>query len=83
MQELSDTIKGPKQRITGIEGGEEVQTKGIHDIFNKTITENFLNLEKVLPIQVWDAAGHQTDLTKIEPTHSILKQQADRTEKEY
>jgi hypothetical protein len=36
----------------GIEEGEEVQAKGICNIFNKIITENCPNLEKVLPIQV-------------------------------
>jgi hypothetical protein len=30
----------------GIEEGEEVQTKGMHNIFNKIIMENFPNLEK-------------------------------------
>jgi hypothetical protein len=29
----------------GIEEGERVQAKGIHNIFNKIITENFTNLE--------------------------------------
>jgi hypothetical protein len=33
--------KDQNLRITGIEEGEEVQTKGIHSIFNKIITENF------------------------------------------
>jgi hypothetical protein len=33
----------------GIEEGEEVQTKGIHNIFNKIIKENFPNLEKTMP----------------------------------
>jgi chromosome segregation ATPase len=51
MQELNYSIKRPNVRITGIEEGEEVPAKGIHNIFNKTITEkNFPNLEKVLPI---------------------------------
>jgi hypothetical protein len=36
----------------GIEEGEEGQTKRIHNIFNKIITENFQNLKKILPIQV-------------------------------
>jgi hypothetical protein len=36
----------------GIEEGEEVQAKGIHNIFNKIVTENFPNLEKVIPIQI-------------------------------
>jgi hypothetical protein len=69
----------------GIEEGEEVQAKGIHNIFNKIITENFQNLEKVMPIQVRKHPEHQTDLTKIEHSHDILsvKQQAQRIEKEY
>jgi hypothetical protein len=36
----------------GNEEGEEVQAKGIHNILNKIITENFPNLEKTMPIQV-------------------------------
>jgi hypothetical protein len=31
---------------------EEVQAKGIHNIFNKIIAENFTNLETETPIQV-------------------------------
>jgi hypothetical protein len=38
-----------------IEGGEEVQAKGMSNIFNKT-TENFQNLEKIMPIQVQKAS---------------------------
>jgi hypothetical protein len=40
----------------GIEEGKEVQAKGIHNIFNKIITENFPNLGKALPIQVQEAS---------------------------
>jgi hypothetical protein len=36
----------------GIHEGEEVQAKGIHNIFKKIIAENFPNLEKELSIQV-------------------------------
>jgi hypothetical protein len=36
----------------GIEEREEVQAKGICNIVNKIITENFPNLEKTMPIQV-------------------------------
>jgi hypothetical protein len=50
MQELNDSSKRPNLRITGIEEGEEVQAKRIYNIFNKIATENFPNLEKVLPI---------------------------------
>jgi chromosome segregation ATPase len=52
MQEFTDSIKRPNLRIMGIEEREEVQAKGIHNIFNKIITENFPNLEKAMPIQV-------------------------------
>jgi hypothetical protein len=34
----------------GIKEGEEVQAKRIRNIFNKTITENFPNLQKVIPV---------------------------------
>jgi hypothetical protein len=61
---------------------EEMQAKGICNIFNKIITENFPNLEKDLLIHVQEAS-RTPDLTKTEPLHSILslKQQAQRTEK--
>jgi chromosome segregation ATPase len=40
MQELTDSIKRPNLRFMGIEEGEEVQTKGMCNTFNKIITEN-------------------------------------------
>jgi chromosome segregation ATPase len=49
MQELTNSIKRLNQRIMGIEEGEEIQAKGIQNIFNTLITENFPNLKKVLP----------------------------------
>jgi alcohol dehydrogenase class IV len=42
MQELTESIKRPNLRIIGI---EEVQAKGMGNIFNKIITDNFPNLE--------------------------------------
>jgi archaeosine-15-forming tRNA-guanine transglycosylase len=45
MQELTDSIKRPNLRIMDIEEGEEMQAKGMRNIFNKIITENFPNLE--------------------------------------
>jgi hypothetical protein len=51
MQELTDFSKTPNLTIMGIKG-EKVQAKGMHNIFNKIITENFPNLEKSMPIQV-------------------------------
>jgi hypothetical protein len=50
MQEISDSIKRPDLQIRGIKEGEEVQAKGIYNILNIIIAENFPNLEKELPI---------------------------------
>jgi chromosome segregation ATPase len=55
MQDLTDSIKRPNPRIMGIEEGVEVKGKGMHNIFNKIITDNFPNLEKTMPIQVQEA----------------------------
>jgi hypothetical protein len=57
-------MKRPNLRIMGIEEGEEVKEKGIHNICNKIITENFQSLMKNLPSQVQKASRTQTDLTK-------------------
>jgi hypothetical protein len=45
---------------SGIEEGEEVQAKGIHNIFNKIIAENFPNLYKTCPFRYRKPPGHQT-----------------------
>jgi chromosome segregation ATPase len=56
MQEFTDSIKRPNLRNMGIEEGKEVQAKGMHNIFNNIITENFSNLEKTMPIQVQETS---------------------------
>jgi chromosome segregation ATPase len=56
MQELTDSIKRPTLRIMGIEEGEQVQAKRMHNVFNKIIRENFPNLENTRPIQVQEAS---------------------------
>jgi hypothetical protein len=75
MQELTDCNKRPNMRIMGIEEGEEVQAKRTHNIFNKIITENFLNLEKVRPIQVQDASRtpNRLDQNRTSLQHIITK----------
>jgi hypothetical protein len=52
MQELTDSIIRPNLIIMGIAEGEDMQGKGICNIVNKIITENFSNLEKTMTIQV-------------------------------
>jgi ribosomal protein L39E len=75
MQELTESIKRPNMRIMGIEEGEEVQAKGICNIFNKIITENFPNLEKAMPIQVQKASRipSRVDQNRTIPQHIIIK----------
>jgi chromosome segregation ATPase len=53
IQELTNSIKNLKTMGTE---EEEVQAKGIRNISNKIITENFPNLEKAVPIQVQEAS---------------------------
>jgi hypothetical protein len=54
---------------------EEVQAKGIHIMFNKIITDNFPNLNKVLPIQVQEASRtpNRHDQNKTFQWHNIIK----------
>jgi hypothetical protein len=69
----------------GVEEGEEVQAKGMHDIFSKVITESFPNLEKSMPIQVQETSRTPNRPDQNELAHSILslKQKVQRLEKEY
>jgi hypothetical protein len=75
MQELTDSIKRPNLRIMGIEEGEEVQAKGMQNIFNKIITENFPNLEKDIPIRMQEASRtpNRPDQNRTIPQHIIIK----------
>jgi hypothetical protein len=59
----------------GLEEGEEVQAKGMCNIVNKIITENFPNLEKIMPIQVQEASRTPNRLDQNRATlwHIIIK----------
>jgi hypothetical protein len=54
---------------------EEVKAKGIHNLFNKIMTENFPNLEKVMPTQVQEASRtpNRLDQNRISPRHIFIK----------
>jgi hypothetical protein len=75
MQELTYSIKRPNLRIMVIEQGEEVQAKGMCNIFNKIITENFPNLEKSIPIHMQEASRtpNRPDQNRTTPWHIIIK----------
>jgi hypothetical protein len=65
----------------GIKEGEEVQAKGMCNIFNKIITENFSNLEKVIPIQMQKASRtpNRPDQSRTPPRHIIIKKASTET----
>jgi hypothetical protein len=62
-----------------------VQDKGMHNIFNKIIAENFPGLEKEMPIEVQEVCKTQNrhDQNRTSPQHIIVKQLGQRTKKEY
>jgi hypothetical protein len=74
-QELTDSIKRPNLRIMGFEEGEEVQAKGMHNIFNKIKTEKVPNLEKSIPKQMQEASRtpNRPDQSRSTPQHIIIK----------
>jgi hypothetical protein len=83
MQELTDSIKRPNLRIMGIEEGEEVQAKGMRNICNKIITENFPNLEKSIAIQMQEASRtpNRPHQTKNTTQHTIIKTSTETRER--
>jgi hypothetical protein len=82
MQELADSIKRPNLRIMGIEEGEEVQAKGMHNIFKKII-ENFPNIEKSIPIEMQEASRtpNRPDQNTTTPRHIIIKTSTETRER--
>jgi hypothetical protein len=65
--------------------GEDVQAKGMLNIFNKIMTENFPNLEKTMPIQVQETSRtpNRPDQNRTTPQHIIIKTPSQKLEKEY
>jgi chromosome segregation ATPase len=75
VQELTDSIKRPNLRIMGIEEGEQVQAKGICNIFNKIIAKTFPSPEKTMPIQLQEASRipNRLDQNRTTPRLIIIK----------
>jgi uncharacterized coiled-coil protein SlyX len=75
MQDIWNTMKRPNLQSMGIEEGEEIQTKGIDNLFNRIIAENFPNIRKERVTQVQEAyrtPNHQ-DQKRNTPRHIIIK----------
>jgi hypothetical protein len=73
MQYIWDTMKRPNLWIRSVEE-EAIQTKGIDNLFNRIIAENFHNLERESP-RFRKLIEHQTVRAKreISPRHIIIK----------
>lgn len=50
-QQIWDNIKWPSLRIIGVSEGSETEAKWMHNLFNNTISKNFLILKNVMEIQ--------------------------------
>jgi hypothetical protein len=62
-----------------------VEAKGMSNIFNKIITENFPNLEKSIPIQMQETSRtpNRPDQNRSTPWHIVTKTTNTRPKKEY
>jgi archaeosine-15-forming tRNA-guanine transglycosylase len=55
IQEIQDTIRRPNIRIIGIDENEDFSNKGLVNIFNKIIEENFPSLKKEMLMTIQEA----------------------------
>jgi hypothetical protein len=67
----------------GTEEGEEVQAKGIYNIFSKITAENFQNLKKELSVQIQEASRtpNKLDQNRTSPRHIIIKNNRHREQR--
>uniref|UniRef100_A0A8D2DIM8 L1 transposable element RRM domain-containing protein n=1 Tax=Sciurus vulgaris TaxID=55149 RepID=A0A8D2DIM8_SCIVU len=75
LQELWDIMKRPNLRIIGIEEGLEKQAKGMNNLFNEIISENFPNLKNEMENQVQEAyrTPNTQNYNRPTPRHIIMK----------
>uniref|UniRef100_A0A8D2DI61 L1 transposable element RRM domain-containing protein n=1 Tax=Sciurus vulgaris TaxID=55149 RepID=A0A8D2DI61_SCIVU len=75
LQELWDIMKRPNLRIIGIEGGTEIQTKAMNNLFNEIISENFPNMKNEMENQIQEAyrTTNAQNHNRSTPRHIIMK----------
>jgi uncharacterized coiled-coil protein SlyX len=85
MQAIWDTMKRSNPQIMGVEEGEEIQTKGSDNLFNKIIAENFPNIykERVTQVQEANRTPNHQDQKRKSPDTSQSKHSAHKTKKEF
>jgi hypothetical protein len=70
IQEIHDTMRRPNLQIIGVDENEEFQLKGLANIFNKIIEENFPYPKKKMPKNIQEAYRTSNRLDPFLPTHN-------------
>ena len=66
IQEIQNTMRRQNLRIIGVDENEDLQLKGLANIFNKIIEENFPNLKKEMPMNIKKPTELQIDWSRKE-----------------
>ena len=68
-------MKSPNLRIIGIEEGTEIYTKGMNNLVNEIISENFPNLKNEMENQIREAyrTRNAQNRNGSTPRHIIMK----------
>ena len=83
IRDLWDNIKHPNLCIIGIPEGEEKE-KGIENIFEEIMAENFPNLKKTdIKIQEAQRAPNKLNINRPTPRHSIIKMAKVKIKREF
>lgn len=74
-QDIWDTTKRPNRSIIRTENGEVSKIKGPENIFDEIIEENFLNIKKVMPLNIQEAYSTpiRLDQSRESSCHIIIK----------
>ena len=75
IQEMQDTMRRPNLRIIGVDENENFQLKGLANIFNKIIEENFPNLKNDMPMNIQEAyrTPNRLDQKRNSSQHIIIR----------
>ena len=75
LQELWNIMKRTILRIIRIEEGTEIQTKGMNNLFNKIMSENFSSLKSEIENQLQEAyrTTNAQNYNRSIPKHIIMK----------
>ena len=75
IQETQNTMRRPNLQIIGVDENEDFQLKGLANIFNKIIEENFPNLKKDMPKNIQEAyrTPNRLDQKRNSSRHIIIR----------